>query len=63
MGDDWQDEVRSVAMILTAGGSRLRTGSLINNATQDLSPYFLRASSKYSFISDLVLLTIRNLRT
>ena len=44
IGDDWQDEVRSVAMILTSGGSRLCTGSLINNATQDLSPYFLTAN-------------------
>ena len=44
VADDWQDDVRSVAMILTAGGSRLCTGSLINNATQDLSPYFLTAN-------------------
>ena len=44
VGDNWQDEVRSVAMILTSGGSRLCTGSLINNATQDLSPYFLTAN-------------------
>jgi len=44
VGDDWQDEVRSVAMILTSGGSRLCTGTLINNATQDLSPYFLTAN-------------------
>ena len=44
IGDDWQDEIRSVAMILTSGGSRLCTGSLINNATQDLSPYFLTAN-------------------
>ena len=44
VGDDWVDEIRSVAMILTSGGSRLCTGSLINNATQDLSPYFLTAN-------------------
>ena len=44
IGDAWQDEIRSVAMILTSGGSRLCTGSLINNATQDLSPYFLTAN-------------------
>tara|TARA_B100002052_G_scaffold7836_1_gene6663 strand:- start:6602 stop:9025 length:2424 start_codon:yes stop_codon:yes gene_type:complete len=44
VGDDWRDEIRSVAMILTSGGSRLCTGSLINNATQDLSPYFLTAN-------------------
>tara|TARA_B100002052_G_scaffold70696_2_gene64063 strand:- start:2745 stop:5162 length:2418 start_codon:yes stop_codon:yes gene_type:complete len=44
VGDDWQDEVRSVAMILTSGGSRLCTGSIINNGAQDLTPYFLTAN-------------------
>ena len=41
---DWADEVRSVAMILTSGGSRLCTGSLINNVREDLTPYFLTAN-------------------
>ena len=44
VADDWQDEVRSVAMILTSGGSRLCTGSIINNGAQDLTPYFLTAN-------------------
>jgi len=44
VGDDWADEIRSVAMILTSGGSRLCTGSLINNVRQDLTPYFLTAN-------------------
>jgi hypothetical protein len=44
VGDDWQDEKRSVAMILTSGGSRLCTGSLINNARSDLTPFFLTAN-------------------
>ena len=44
VGDDWSEEIRSVAMILTAGGSRLCTGTLINNASQDLTPYFLTAN-------------------
>ena len=44
VGDDWSDEIRSVAMILTSGGSRLCTGSLVNNTSQDLSPYFLTAN-------------------
>lgn len=44
VGNEWQDEVRSVAMILTSGGSRLCTGSLINNGSQDLTPYFLTAN-------------------
>ena len=41
---NWENEVRSVAMILTSGGSRLCTGSLINNVRQDLTPYFLTAN-------------------
>ena len=41
---DWAEEVRSVAMILTSGGSRLCTGSLVNNVRQDLTPYFLTAN-------------------
>ena len=44
VGDDWRDEIRSVAMILTSGGSRLCTGSLVNNTSQDLAPYFLTAN-------------------
>ena len=44
VGDNWRDEIRSVAMILTSGGSRLCTGSLVNNTSQDLSPYFLTAN-------------------
>ena len=44
VGDEWTNEIRSVAMILTSGGSRLCTGSLINNARQDLTPYFLTAN-------------------
>ena len=44
VGDDWQDEISSVAMILTSGGSRLCTGSLINNTEQDLRPLFLTAT-------------------
>ena len=31
-------------MILTSGGSRICTGSLINNGSQDLAPYFLTAN-------------------
>ena len=43
-GDDWEDQISSVAMILTSGGSRLCTGSMINNTEQDLTPYFLTAN-------------------
>ncbi len=41
---DWADEIRSVAMILSGGGFRLCTGSLVNNVRQDLTPYFLTAN-------------------
>jgi hypothetical protein len=44
VGEEWSSETRSVAMILTSGGSRLCTGALINNARQDLTPYFLTAN-------------------
>lgn len=40
----WQDEKRSVAMILTSGGFRLCTGALVNNVREDLTPYFLTAN-------------------
>ncbi|MFH2056447.1 MAG: trypsin-like peptidase domain-containing protein [bacterium] len=43
-GDPWADQIRSVAMILTSGGSRICTGSMINNVRQDGTPYFLTAN-------------------
>jgi len=42
-GDPWQDEIRAVAMITTQSGSRICSGALINNATEDLTPFFLTA--------------------
>ncbi len=44
VGDNWQDDKKAVAMILTQGGSRICSGSLINNVEQDLTPYFLTAN-------------------
>jgi lysyl endopeptidase len=41
-GDNWQDEKRGVAMILSSG-FRLCTGSLINTTRNDCTPYFLTA--------------------
>ena len=41
-GNSWQDEKRSVAMILSSG-FRLCTGSLINTTRGDCTPYFLTA--------------------
>ncbi|GMU96790.1 T9SS type A sorting domain-containing protein [Ignavibacterium album] len=43
-GQPWENEIRSVAMILTAGGSRLCSGVMVNNVRQDLTPYFLTAN-------------------
>lgn len=43
-GAGWQADKRGVCMILTSGGSRLCTGSLINNVRGDLTPYFLTAN-------------------
>ncbi len=41
-GDNWQDEKKSVAMVLV-GGFRWCTGSLINNTRLDGTSYFLTA--------------------
>ncbi|GAB4251098.1 MAG: hypothetical protein Kow0079_04830 [Vicingaceae bacterium] len=40
----WQDEKRSVVMLLTAGNTRFCSGALINNARQDGTPYVLTAN-------------------
>lgn len=42
-GDDWRDQIRSVA-IITVGGSGFCTGTLVNNCAQDSTPYFLTAN-------------------
>jgi hypothetical protein len=43
-GDPWKNEVRAVAMVLTSGGSRICSGSLVNDVDNDLTPYFLTAN-------------------
>lgn len=43
-GDLWQNEKRAAAIILTGGGFRLCSGSLVNNVRVDLTPYFLTAN-------------------
>lgn len=40
-GNTWQDEKRSIAMILTNGNTRWCTGVMINNTAQDTTPYIL----------------------
>lgn len=41
-GDNWQDEKKSVALIIL-NGTRWCTGSLVNNTSADCNPYFLTA--------------------
>ncbi len=41
-GDDWRDQIRSVAIINTVGS--FCTGTLINNCLNDGKPYFLTAN-------------------
>ena len=45
VGDDWQDEKRSVALIVYGGTGC--TGTLINNTNGDKKPYFLTANHCY----------------
>jgi len=39
----WEDQIRSVAMVIV-GGNRSCTGSMVNNVAQDGTPYFLSAN-------------------
>ena len=43
LGTGWDNEIRSVAMIVV-GGSGICTGALINNSCSDGTPYFLTAN-------------------
>ncbi|MFK7757695.1 MAG: MopE-related protein [Flavobacteriales bacterium] len=42
VGDDWRDEINSVAMIVV-GSNGICTGALVNNTANDGHPYFLTA--------------------
>ncbi|MGD2107950.1 MAG: trypsin-like peptidase domain-containing protein [Phycisphaerae bacterium] len=42
-GDDWQDEIASVAVIGTGGGT-FCTGFMVNNTSEDQTPYFMTAN-------------------
>ena len=50
VGDDWQDEKRSVALIVYGGDAC--TGALINNTNEDKKPYFLTANHCYDVSYD-----------
>jgi hypothetical protein len=42
-GESWADQKQAVAMIITYLGNRLCSGVMVNNARQDMTPYFLTA--------------------
>ncbi|MFC1889678.1 trypsin-like peptidase domain-containing protein, partial [Thermodesulfobacteriota bacterium] len=42
-GDDWGDEIPAVGVIST-GGSLFCTGAMVNNTSEDQTPYFLTAN-------------------
>lgn len=42
-GDNWQDEKRGVALLVTAGGQRFCSGSLIRSACDNYDPLFYTA--------------------
>ncbi|MBL6989411.1 MAG: trypsin-like peptidase domain-containing protein [Bacteriovoracaceae bacterium] len=42
-GDEWRDEINSVAVIST-GGTTFCTGFMVNNTSQDKTPYFMTAN-------------------
>ncbi len=44
----WEDQIKSVAMILTSGNNRICTGALINNTNQNCQAYFLTAEHCFS---------------
>ncbi|CAG2532804.1 Por secretion system C-terminal sorting domain-containing protein [Maribacter dokdonensis] len=48
-GNNWQDEKQGVAMLLINDGTRWCTGSLINNTSQDATPFFLTADHCLDF--------------
>lgn len=50
-GDGFEDEVRSIAMIINGDGSRICSGAMINNTALDCTPYLL--SAEHCLPSDL----------
>lgn len=40
----WENEIKSVAMIITSGNTRWCSGAMVNNTLQDQTPYFLTAN-------------------
>lgn len=44
----WEDQIKSVGLIMTAGNNRFCSGALISNTAGDCRPYFLTAYHCYS---------------
>ena len=40
-GDNWQKEKNAVALAIVDNGTRMCTGSLLNNTAEDFTPYFI----------------------
>ena len=47
-GDDWRDQIRSVAIIVVSGNG-ICTGALVNSTCEDGTPYFLTADHCVGF--------------
>ncbi len=43
-GNNWRDQIKSVVMILAANNSRICSGTLVNNTSEDGTPYVLTAN-------------------
>lgn len=52
IGNGWEDQIKSVGLIMTSGNTRFCTGALINNTGDDCRSYFL--SANHCFSSDAV---------
>ncbi|MDA8693025.1 trypsin-like peptidase domain-containing protein [Saprospiraceae bacterium] len=52
IGNGWEDQIKSVGLIMTSNNSRFCTGALINNTGDDCHSYFL--SANHCFASDNV---------
>lgn len=44
VGKNWEDEKRSVAMVLLSSNTRWCSGALVNNVNKDTTPFFLTAN-------------------
>jgi len=50
--EEWEQQIKSVAMITLSNGTRICTGALLNNVNEDETPYFLTANHCLGSSSD-----------